>query len=65
MKEVEKGNAGIKHLISMYRNVFRVRENLDFYSEKDFIAAERKFLKHALTHGGMALPEGVYRQGIS
>jgi hypothetical protein len=64
MQEVEKGNAGTKQLIRMYRKMFRVRENLDFYSEKDFIAAERKFLKHVLMHGEWR-SQTVYRQGIS
>jgi hypothetical protein len=53
MKEFENGNAGIKQMVSMYRRMFRVRENMEFYSEKDFVAAERKFLKYALLQGAM------------
>jgi len=35
-------------MIQKYRKAFRVRENIDFYSEEDFIVAERKFMKYAL-----------------
>jgi hypothetical protein len=62
MQELEKGNAGIKQMISMYRKMFRVRENLDFYSEKDFIAAERKFVKYVLTYGDWR-SQTAYREG--
>ncbi len=51
-------------MINMYRKMFRVNENLDFYSEKDFIAAERKFLKHVLMHGDWR-SQTAYRQGVS
>lgn len=64
MQGIEKGNAGIKQMINMYRKMFRVNENLDFYSEKDFIAAERKFLKHVLMHGDWR-SQTAYRQGVS
>ena len=64
MKEFENGNAGIKQMVSMYRKMFRIRENLEFYSEKDFIAAERKFLKYALLQGAMKSKMEL-RQGVS
>ena len=51
MEESAHGNAGIKQMVNMYRKMFRVRENLEFYSEEDFNAAERKFLKFALLQG--------------
>ena len=51
MQEVEKGNAGTKKMVKMYRKMFRRRENLDSDAEKDLIAAERKFLKYVLLHG--------------
>jgi hypothetical protein len=47
-------NTGIKLMIQKYRRAFRVRENLDFYSEEDFIVAERKFLKYTLLQGESA-----------
>ena len=43
-----KVNLGIKALIEMYKKMFRIPENLNHYSKKDFRKAERKFLKHAL-----------------
>jgi len=38
-------------MIQKCRKVFRVHENLEFYSEEDFFIAERKFLKYALLQG--------------
>jgi len=43
-----KANLGIRLLIKIYKNIFRIPENLNHYSEKDYRAAERKFLKLAL-----------------
>ena len=59
MQEVEKGNTRIKQMVKMYRKMFRRRENLDSDSEKDLIAAERKFLKYVLLHG-----KGAHRRLI-
>ncbi len=44
-------NPGIKKLTQKYRTIFRIPENLNHYSKKDFQIAERKFLKHALEDG--------------
>jgi hypothetical protein len=41
-------NAGIQMLLEKYRKLFRIPENLNYYSEKDFQVAEKKFLKFAL-----------------
>ena len=43
-----RANQGIQALIKIYKNIFRIPENLNYYSEKDYRAAERKFLKLAL-----------------
>jgi len=43
-----RANRGIRALIKIYKNIFRIPENLNHYSEKDYRAAERKFLKLAL-----------------
>lgn len=51
MEKTIHENIGIKLMIQKYRKAFRVRENLEFYSEEDFIVAERKFLKYALLQG--------------
>ena len=58
MEKPDHGNIGIKLMIKKYRKEFRVRENLDFYSEEDFIIAERKFLKFALLQGESATRSG-------
>lgn len=49
-KELTKDD-GLKLLLRKYRKIFRISENLDYYSEKDYQAAERKFLKYALVQG--------------
>ena len=38
-------NEGIRRLVEKGREAFRISENLDFYSEKDFRIAEKKFIK--------------------
>jgi hypothetical protein len=42
---------GKKRLIRQYRKKFRIRENLNHYSGKDFRAAEKKYVKLCLTRG--------------
>ena len=46
-KNLEK-NAGIKVLLKKYRGIFRIPENLNYYSEVDYKIAEKKFIKYAL-----------------
>lgn len=58
MEKTVHENIGIKLMIQKYRKAFRVRENLDYYSEEDFIVAERKFLKYALLQGESAAGSG-------
>jgi hypothetical protein len=41
-------NTGVRLLLKKYRKMFRIRENLDFYSEEDYKLAEKKFLKYSL-----------------
>lgn len=48
-------NTGIKALLKKYKEMFRTPENLNHYSEKDYQAAERKFLKHLLFSGKAAV----------
>ncbi len=52
MKESMNDTAGIQRIIKRYKTHFRVPENLNVYSRKDLIAAERKFLKFAIMNGG-------------
>ncbi len=38
-------NEGIRRLVESGRKAFRRSENLNFYSEEDYKAAEKKFIK--------------------
>ena len=51
MTKHAKKNSGIQKLTKRYRTIFRIPENLNHYSKKDFHIAERKFLKYALEDG--------------
>ena len=44
-------NNGIKLLVEKYRKKFRIAENFNHYSEKNYKIAERKYLKFALGMG--------------
>jgi hypothetical protein len=48
MKEKSTDVSGIKRLLRKYRDVFKIPENLNHYSDEDYKIAERKFLKYAL-----------------
>ena len=43
-----KKQAGIRNLLCCYKALFRTPENLNHYTESDFKAAEKKFLKYVL-----------------
>ena len=51
MKKGSRENPGIKLLLKHYRSMFRVKENLNYYSSRDYKIAEKKFLKYALLKG--------------
>ena len=55
-------NRGIRALIKIYKNIFRIPENLNHYSEKDHRAAERKFLKHALEQRRIENEEELFEE---
>lgn len=40
-----KRNEGIRLMVEKGREAFRITENLDYYSEKDYKTAEKKFIK--------------------
>lgn len=40
--------SGLKELLKRYRTIFRIPENVNHYSDKDYRLAERKFLKYLL-----------------
>ena len=42
---------GIDRIVDKYRQQFRVPENLDYYSKRDFHKAERQYLRFCLTTG--------------
>lgn len=46
------GSKGIERLVKKYRQDFRIRENLDHYSGKDYERAERGYIQFCLKHGG-------------
>lgn len=48
MCNLSKKDKGIRLLIQKYCNEFRRPENIDFYSEKDYKDAEKKFVKLCL-----------------
>ena len=51
MKKDLKENAGIKLLLKHHRNIFRIEENLNYYSKTDYKIAEKKFVKYVLLEG--------------
>jgi hypothetical protein len=51
VKKESAQSKGLHLLIEHYRSIFRIPENLYYYSEKDFITAERNFIKIALQDG--------------
>ena len=53
-----KEQAGIRNLLCHYKAVFRTPENLNHYTQLDFRAAEKKFLKYVLM--GHDLPKEVH-----
>jgi hypothetical protein len=56
--DYQNKNCGLKLLVEKYRKEFQIPENLNFYSEKNYKIAERKYLKYTLgMGGGKDLPE--------
>lgn len=51
MKKDSRENHGIKLLLKHYKSMFRITENLNYYSSRDYKIAEKKFLKYALLKG--------------
>jgi len=60
MRKDSRTNRGIKSLIRLYKSIFRIPENLNHYSERDYRKAERKFLKHALEKRRIENEEELY-----
>jgi len=53
MNKVDPGkyNAGLRKIIKNGKEAFRISENLQYYSEEDYKAAEKKFLKLCVIGG--------------
>ncbi len=51
MDKARYGNTGVKRLVKSARKKFRIPENLNHYSKKDFKRAEKKFLKVCVLGG--------------
>lgn len=48
MKKNSGRLTGIHLLLEKYRKMFRIPENLNYYSDEDYQIAEKKFLKYAI-----------------
>jgi hypothetical protein len=48
MKKDAKESTGIQLLVKRYKKIFRIPENLRYYSQKDYKTAEKKFLYYAV-----------------
>jgi len=48
MKKDVKESTGIQLLVKKYKKIFRIPENLRYYSKTDYKTAEKKFLYYAL-----------------
>ena len=55
MQKEFNGNVGQLNLIRKIKEVFRIPENINHYSDEDYRIAERKFVKHAMNGGGVNL----------
>jgi hypothetical protein len=42
---------GLECLLDHFRNAFRIPENLNHYSKKDFQKAEKKYIKYRMNYG--------------
>jgi len=51
MKKECSKNSGLKMLLKKYKKIFRIPENLNYYSKEDYQIAEKKFVKYALCEG--------------
>ena len=48
MDSCSESRSGLKVMVEKYKNMFRIPENVNHYSEEDYRLAERKFLKYLL-----------------
>ncbi len=57
MERNYRKDVGIKALIKKCKNSFRIPENLNHYSPKDYKKAERAFIKQALIDNKLLLSD--------
>ena len=51
---------GMDRLIRHYRHQFEIEENLNYYNYKDFLRAQRKYIKYLLgTHTPYSADQGI------
>jgi hypothetical protein len=48
MESCSQSRSGLRELLKKYRTLFRIPENVNYYSDEDYRLAERKFLKYLL-----------------
>ena len=48
MDSCSESRSGLKVMVEKYKNMFRIPENVNYYTEEDYRLAERKFLKYLL-----------------
>ena len=48
MSDTQSKNNGLERLIQRYKDRFEIEENINYYAYKDFVRAERKFIKFSL-----------------
>lgn len=48
MREDKRNNRGIELLIQKHKRKFETEENINYYNYKDFVRAERKYIKYIL-----------------
>lgn len=51
MRDENRKNEGVELLVDRYKKMFRIPENLNYYSDNDYKKAERAFIKVALNQG--------------
>jgi hypothetical protein len=55
MEKLMTRQTGLETLLWQHKRSFRIPENIDYYSEADFRAAEKKYVKLCMTRGACTL----------
>jgi hypothetical protein len=62
MRRDYRAYSGVHFLLAKYRNILRRPGKSKYYSEEDFRASERRFLKLALEQRRIELEEELYQR---